>query len=94
MARLQASGIASGVVQSAADLASDPQLVHRGQSVCLDHPEVGEQCYDTPAFQLSASPAQLRPVPILGQHNVYVFKELLGLSDVEYEAFACDGVFD
>jgi benzylsuccinate CoA-transferase BbsF subunit len=94
MARLQEVGIAAGVVQNAADLACDPQLLHRGQSVRLDHPEVGVQRYDAPAFQLSASAAQLRPVPTLGQHNTRVFKGLLGLSDAEYEAFERDGVFE
>jgi benzylsuccinate CoA-transferase BbsF subunit len=94
MARLQEAGIAAGVVQSAADLTCDPQLSHRGQSVFLDHPEVGVQRYDAPAFHLTASPAQLRPVPTLGQHNAEVFKGLLGLSDAEYEACVCDGVFD
>jgi crotonobetainyl-CoA:carnitine CoA-transferase CaiB-like acyl-CoA transferase len=94
MTRLQAAGIAAGVVQNAADLACDPQLVHRGQSVFLAHPEVGGQRYNTPAFHLTASPARLRPVPTLGQHNTYVFKELLGLSDAEYEAFVSDSVFE
>jgi benzylsuccinate CoA-transferase BbsF subunit len=94
MVRLQEGGIAAGVVQSAADLARDPQLVHRGQSIRLDHPEVGLQRYDAPAFHLTASPAQLRPVPTLGQHNASVFKELLGLSAAEYEALARDGVFE
>jgi crotonobetainyl-CoA:carnitine CoA-transferase CaiB-like acyl-CoA transferase len=94
MHRLQSVGIAAGVVQSAADLAGDPQLAHRGQSVFLDHPEVAVQRYDAPAFHLTASPAQLRPVPTLGQHNAYVFKGLLGLSDVEYEALERDGVFE
>jgi benzylsuccinate CoA-transferase BbsF subunit len=94
VSRLQAADIVAGVVQSAADLASDPQLVHRGQSVWIDHPEVGQQRYDTPAFQLSTSPPQLRPVPTLGQDNALVFKGLLGLSDAEYEALAGDGVFE
>jgi crotonobetainyl-CoA:carnitine CoA-transferase CaiB-like acyl-CoA transferase len=94
MTRLQNAGIAAGVVQNAAELASDPQLAHRGQSIWLDHPEVGPQRYDTPAFQLSVSPAQLRPVPTLGQDNARVFKGLLGLSNDEYEALACDGVFE
>jgi benzylsuccinate CoA-transferase BbsF subunit len=94
MARLQKAGIAAGVVQSAADLACDPQLMHRGQSILLDHPEVGLQRYDAPAFHLTASPAQLRPVPTLGQHNASVFKGLLGLSDAEYEAFARAGIFE
>jgi benzylsuccinate CoA-transferase BbsF subunit len=94
MARLQEVGIAAGVVQSAADLACDPQLVYRGQSVCLDHPEVGRQRYDAPAFHLTASPAQLRSVPTLGQHNAVVFKGLLGLSDEEYAALDAEGVFE
>jgi benzylsuccinate CoA-transferase BbsF subunit len=93
MARLQAVGIAAGVVQSAEDLACDPQLEHRGQSVWLDHPEVGVQRYDAPAFQLSASPARLRPVPTLGEHNAYIFKGFLGLSEEEYAVFDSDGVF-
>jgi benzylsuccinate CoA-transferase BbsF subunit len=94
MARLQEVGIAAGVVQNAADLACDPQLLHRGQSVYLDHPEVGVQRYDAPAFHLTASSAQLRPVAALGQHNPCVFKGLLGLSDAEYEALERDGVFE
>jgi crotonobetainyl-CoA:carnitine CoA-transferase CaiB-like acyl-CoA transferase len=94
MVRLQESGIAAGVVQSAADLARDPQLVHRGQSILLDHPEVGLQRYDAPAFHLTASPAQLRPVPMLGQHNAVVFKGLLGLSEAEFAALDAEGVFE
>jgi benzylsuccinate CoA-transferase BbsF subunit len=94
MRRLQAAGIAAGVVQNAADLACDPQLDHRGQAVFLDHPEVGVQRYDTPAFQLTASPAELRPVPTLGQHNAHVFQGLLGLSGTEFEALEREGVFE
>jgi benzylsuccinate CoA-transferase BbsF subunit len=94
MHRLQAVGIAAGVVQNAADLACDPQLDCRGQAAFLDHPEVGVQRYDAPAFQLTASPAQLRPVPTLGQHNTQIFKGFLGLSDMEYAALERDGVFE
>lgn len=94
MRQLQAAGIAAGVVQNAADLARDPQLAHRGHSIVLDHPEVGKQRYDGPSFRLTASPARLRPVPLLGQHNAYVFKELLGLSAEEYQALSAEGVFE
>jgi crotonobetainyl-CoA:carnitine CoA-transferase CaiB-like acyl-CoA transferase len=94
MRRLQAAGIAAGVVQNAADLASDPQLAQRGAATVLDHPEVGTQRYDSPGFQLTGSPAHLRPVPRLGQHNADVFKGLLGLSEAEYEACEAAGVFE
>ena len=73
-------------------------IVHRdlkpANIILASDPEVGEQRYDTPAFHLSASPAQLRPVPTLGQDNAYVFKGLLGLSDAEYEALEREGVFE
>jgi benzylsuccinate CoA-transferase BbsF subunit len=52
------------------------------------------QRYDAPAFQLTASPAELRPVPTLGQHNAHVFQGLLGLSAMEYEALEREGVFE
>jgi crotonobetainyl-CoA:carnitine CoA-transferase CaiB-like acyl-CoA transferase len=81
------------VVQNAADLQGDPQLTHRGQSVLLDHPEVGRQRYDRPGFHLTASPAQLRPAPLLGQHNAAVFKGILSLSNAEYQALEAEGVF-
>jgi benzylsuccinate CoA-transferase BbsF subunit len=94
MRRLQAAGIAAGIVQNAADLARDPQLAHRGHSIVLEHPEVGEQRYDGPSFRLTASPARLRPVPLLGQHNGDVFKGLLGLTVEEYQALSAEGVFE
>jgi benzylsuccinate CoA-transferase BbsF subunit len=94
MARLQAAGVAAGVVQNAADLACDPQLDHRGQAIFLDHPVVGVQRYDAPAFQLAASPARHRQVPTLGQHNAYVYKGLLGLTEAEYDALEAEGVFE
>ncbi len=93
MRRLQAMGIAAGVVQNAADLKRDPQLQYRGNAIVLDHPEVGTQRYDAPSFHLSASPAQPQPVPLLGQHNADVFQGLLGLSAAEYEALEAEGVF-
>lgn len=93
MHRLQAVGIAAGVVQNAADLRRDPQLQYRGDAIVLDHPEVGAQRYDAPSFHLSASPAQPQPVPLLGQHNADVFQGLLGLSAAEYEALEAEGVF-
>jgi crotonobetainyl-CoA:carnitine CoA-transferase CaiB-like acyl-CoA transferase len=94
MHRLQAAGIAAGVVQNAADLARDPQLAQRGATIVLEHPELSAQHYDGPGFQLTRSPPQLRPAPLLGEHNTAVFKGLLGLSEAEYEAFEAAGVFE
>ncbi len=44
-------------------------------------------CYESSGFVLSDTPAQpARPSPCLGEHNRYVFCELLGLSEAEYTA--------
>jgi benzylsuccinate CoA-transferase BbsF subunit len=94
MHRLQAVGIAAGVVQNAADLAHDPQLAHRRETIFLQHPEAGVQPYHRPSFDLSRSPPQLSPPPLMGQHNADVFKGLLGLSEAEYGALEAEGVFE
>lgn len=79
---LQAAGVAAGVVQDAEDLLEhDPQLAARGHYRRVEHAEAGETRYDGPPFTLSACPIELRPAPLLGEHNDYVFKDLLGLSD-------------
>jgi crotonobetainyl-CoA:carnitine CoA-transferase CaiB-like acyl-CoA transferase len=34
------------------------------------------------------------PAPCLGQHNEYVYREILGLSDEEFIRLLNEGVFD
>jgi crotonobetainyl-CoA:carnitine CoA-transferase CaiB-like acyl-CoA transferase len=92
-ALLQKKGVAAGVVQSAADLAGDPQLKERGFFVELDHPEMGKTISDASPVRLSASPPQYRhPAPLPGQDNGYVYGELLGLSKDEVNKLRKQGV--
>jgi crotonobetainyl-CoA:carnitine CoA-transferase CaiB-like acyl-CoA transferase len=50
----------------------------------VDHTTLGAQTVFRPPAKLSLTPAEvLSPGPALGQHNHYVFKELLNLSDQE-----------
>jgi len=86
MCRLQAAGVAAGVVQNARDMCSDPQLAARGHYRNVAHAETGETRYDGPPFTLSECPLEVRPAPLLGEHNDYVFRDLLGLADDEMEA--------
>jgi benzylsuccinate CoA-transferase BbsF subunit len=85
MQQLQAHGVAAGMVATCTDLHRDPQLRHRGFFVELPHREMGTVPYDGLQFTLSKTPGALRwAAPCLGEHNEYVFKELLGLSEEEY----------
>jgi benzylsuccinate CoA-transferase BbsF subunit len=94
MHRLQEAGVAAGVVQNAQDLLErDPQLRHRRHYHRLNHPVTAATLYMGPAFALSATPAMLRPAPCLGQHNAYVYGQLLGMSEVEIAQYTEEQVF-
>lgn len=82
--RLQRDGVPAYAVLRPSDLYHDPQLVHRGFFVTLDHPEMGPTPYDGPVTIYSRTPQTLRrAAPMLGEHNEHVFRELLGLSEAE-----------
>lgn len=84
MLRLQKAGVAAGVVQSPKDLLeNDPQLKARDHYREVDHPEVGKSHYNALPFTLSETPIELKPAPMLGEHNDYVFKDILKLTDDE-----------
>ena len=90
--RLQRAGVPASVVMRPSDLHEDPQLKHRGFFVTLDHSEMGPTPYDGPATRYSATPQRLRSAaPTLGQHNLRVMREHLGMSDAEIAQFAQEG---
>ena len=92
---LQGAGVACGIVENGKDIHEDPQLQHRHHLQALNHPEIGLHSYDTQSFQLSETPARLeRPGPCLGEHNEYVCKDFLGMSDEEFVTLLNEGVFE
>ncbi|MFH1650603.1 MAG: CoA transferase [Chloroflexota bacterium] len=94
MRRLQAEDIAAGVVENARDLVEDPQLAHRNYFWKMPHPEMGDFAHMGEAATLSRTPPQPRmPSPGMGEHTEYVCKKILGMSDEEYLAGLCGGVF-
>jgi benzylsuccinate CoA-transferase BbsF subunit len=95
MRRMQGAGVPSGVVQSGEDLVADPQLNHRGTHVVLEHPEIGPHIYHPPPYRFSKTANEpIMPAPCLGQHNEYVLKEILGMSDDEIADLLVAGAFE
>lgn len=91
----QSFGVPCGIVQSAEDLANDPQLKARHHYWYLEHPYMGVRQYDGPAFRLSKTPAELtKAAPMLGEDNEYVYRELIGLDEEEYYELLADGAFE
>jgi benzylsuccinate CoA-transferase BbsF subunit len=78
MARLQANGVAVGVVQDVDELARNPQLKTKG--FFIDLPVIGK-LVDASPIRLSASPAEYsRSAPTQGRDNDYIYGKLLGLN--------------
>jgi len=93
MNMLQGSGIKAGAVFNIAELAHDPHLNERGFFEELSHPETGTHLYPGVSWRMSRTPGRLRlPAPCFGEHNRYVFSELLGMSDEEVSRLADEGV--
>jgi crotonobetainyl-CoA:carnitine CoA-transferase CaiB-like acyl-CoA transferase len=91
--KLQAEGIAAGPVLNAAEILDDPQLAARDFFKKVAHPEAGEGIYNGVRARLSKTPCSIRrPAPCFGQHNGYVFGELLGLSEGEIAQLEKSGV--
>ncbi len=78
---LQAVGVPAGLMMTPSDAYSDPHLDQRGFFIEVDHREAGTHRYPGMFFRLSKTPATIRiPANCLGEHNDYVFGEILGMS--------------
>jgi benzylsuccinate CoA-transferase BbsF subunit len=86
MERLQKAGVAAVAVMTTENQYFDPHFKERESYIEIEHPLVGvEALYGIP-WRLSETPGKIyRPAPSLGEHNDYVFGDLLKLSKEEME---------
>jgi crotonobetainyl-CoA:carnitine CoA-transferase CaiB-like acyl-CoA transferase len=90
---LQEAGVTAGPVLSAGEAAEDAHLAEteafKRLPATADYPEVD---WLRPAYRFSKSEVDLREPPCLfGEHNDYVYREVLGFSDAEIEALREQG---
>ena len=90
---LQRHGVAAMPVMNIEDQFSDPHWQQRQTYVEVEHPHLGaEWLYGLP-WLLSDTPGSVRtPAPVLGQHNDYVFRQLLGVPAGQLEKLQADQV--
>jgi crotonobetainyl-CoA:carnitine CoA-transferase CaiB-like acyl-CoA transferase len=82
-----------GVVQEPADLARCPHLEARDFFQEVDHPVIGRIKVPFRLWSMPDAPAVYRrPAPLLGQHNVEVFGDMLGLDADRMATLAARGV--
>lgn len=86
MSLLQAEGVPAGAVHDQRELYEDPQMVARGYFEQLEQYSTGKHKYAGMLWKMAETPNGIRrPAPMLGEHNEYVFKELLGVTEVEFK---------
>lgn len=91
---LQKRGIAAGIVQNAEDLFErDPQLKARNFYLYADHTELGSLAYEGLPIKLSDTPGRIQKgAPLLGEHNDYVYQQLLNIPEAEINQLYIEGV--
>lgn len=92
---LQAVGIPAHRASTVRDAHDDPQLAHRNHWWASEHPVIGDMSYESPAWRLSDTPPPMpRRSPLLGEDSEYVYRELCGYSEAEFQQLIIDGVVE
>jgi crotonobetainyl-CoA:carnitine CoA-transferase CaiB-like acyl-CoA transferase len=93
-AALQAVGVPAAAVQTPRErIDEDPATGDWGLWPVVDHPRMGRVRVDGLPAHLSSTDWRIeRAAPLLGQHNGYVYGELLGLSQTEIDDLRGEGV--
>ena len=90
--QLQASGVVAAALAHQQEMHTDEHLAARSFFSPITHPAAGTHLYPGPLGKLqhTADGPPFRPAPTLGQHNEYVYKEIIGLSDEQYQKLVDD----
>lgn len=84
---LQNAGIPAGPVLNARGLLTDPHFSSRGYFESVEHPTetgLGRRDYVGRGWRLSKNDLSIaKPAPLLGEHNDYVLRHVLGLSEAD-----------
>lgn len=92
MFMLQKEGVPAGAVMSSRDCFNDPHLKERGFFEPLTQVDCGTHLYPGLAWKASKTQNRLRLPPVrLGEHNEYVYKQVIGVSDAAYEELEKEG---
>jgi crotonobetainyl-CoA:carnitine CoA-transferase CaiB-like acyl-CoA transferase len=92
--RLQAAGVPAAPVLEASRVLDDPHVqahnLYQPQRLVVD--DIGEYRYPRPIYEFPESPGGIRRPPVaFGQDNDYVYRELLKVSDEEYDRLVAEG---
>ena len=93
MAILNELDVPCGPIMSTEDLANDEHVRGREMWVELDHPQRGTWYNVGMPIKLSASPAEIKRSPLLGEHTDEVLTDVLGYDATKVAALKSAGAF-
>ncbi len=91
MHTLARAGVPCSAVFDTNDVINDPHLKQRGMIVDVEHPQ-GSLTMPGNPLQLSDSPTDVRPAPLLGEATAEVLGRFLGMSEPEVAALRDKGI--
>lgn len=94
VALLRKAAIPVGPVQNTKEMVEDTILAERHLYLMLEHSAMGLCSAPRPPVKLLGTPAKVRAAPCIGEHNHYVYTQLLGMSDEEFVELLNAGVID
>lgn len=95
MTLMQNAGVPAGVVNTSEDMVEHhPQLKHDHFFCEVVHPEFGKYIVQRSPFVPSKARYEVRRTPLLGEHNEFILKKILGLSDADVDELKADKVIE
>lgn len=89
---LQKEGVPAAPVEDPRDAYNDPHLKERCFFEEVSHEDAGDYLHPGMLWKMSKTSLSVRRPPCrLGEHNEYVYKEVIGISDAEYEELEKEG---
>jgi formyl-CoA transferase len=92
METLGRAGIPAGAVYGTDELINDAFLQERGMFPTIDHPVRGELRMPGWPVKMSDSCVPVSAAPLLGQDNLHVYGQLLGVTPNQLEALKAEEV--
>jgi len=92
---LNKKGIPCGPIANIDQVFDNPQVLHRGLQLELDHPTAGKVPSVANPIRLSETPMTYdKAPPTLGQHTEQILSELLELDMEQINRLRTDGIID
>ena len=89
---LQGLRTIAGYVATVKDLRNSEQLQYREFFKTIDHPVAGKAVYPGAPFSIDNNPMTQSRAPLLGEHNLEIYRDRLGYSGEELGRLRSTGI--